>query len=284
MRRNGFTLIELLTVIAIIALLAALLLPVFWRARRTAHGSVCLSHLRQLTCATLAYAQDHDEQFALGFYQVSEGIRTLWGLHRPYIKSDALYQCPLETMPIPLSALDRLIRAPLAEPSVKVALMPNWCLFVNEIAFPDTPAVSLAQMVYLADTVVWFDGYLVRGNEARFEPASSLAARHGDNVEPLFGQIVRQSRVDRVHAAALDGHARSLPAHLRPDVQREGANFVHYFSRPIALDGRSVPVWFVQGGVYHGQPSFVGWPSRPDPSTGRMLLRCYHRAFYCDEW
>jgi len=238
--------------------------------------------------ATLGYAQDYDDHFSLGFYLTpvlgGQGLRTLWGLHRPYVKSDALYQCPLETTPIPLSLLERRINVPLAEPSVEVALVPNWCLFVNEIAFPDTPPVSLAQMSYPADTVVWFDGYLVRGNEARFEPASSLAARHGENVESLFGQVIRNSRVDRVQTVALDGHAKSLPARLRPDVQREGHDFIQYLARPVALDGRNVPVWFVQGGVYHGKSSFMGWPSRPDPDTGRMLLRCYHRTFYCDEW
>ncbi len=285
MRRSGFTLIELLVVIAVIALLVAILLPVFWRVRRASYGSVCTSHLRQLNLATLAYAQDHDELFALGFYQVGqEGIRTLWSLHRPYLKSDALYLCPLETRPIPLSALNRLTEIPLAEPSIEVALVPNWCLFVNEIAFPDTPAVSLAQMSYPADTVVWFDGYLAEGNRARFEPGATLAGRHGENVEPLMEQIVRVSRVDRVQAVALDGHVSNLPARLRPDVRREGSDFIQYLSRPVALDGRSVPVWLVQGGVYHGKPSFMGWPSRPDPNTGRMLLRCYHRAFYCDEW
>jgi len=283
MRRHGFGLIELLVVLAILAILAALLLPVFWSARRAAHSPVCLNHLRQLTAATLLYAQDHEEQFALGFYRVPQGIVTLWGLHRPYLKSDALFLCPLEIRPIPLDALRSLIGAPLAEPSVEVALTPNECLFVNEIAFPDTPAVSLAQIPYPADTVVWFDGYLTKGNQARFEPGSSLAARHGDLVEPLFGRVIRESRVDRVQVAALDGHARNLPARLRPDVGREG-DFIQYLSRPVALDGRLVPVWFVQGGVYHGKTSFMGWSSRYDADTGRMLLRCYHRTFYCDEW
>ncbi len=160
----------------------------------------------------------------------------------------------------------------------------NRRLFVNEIAFPDTPAVSLAQMVYPSDTVVWFDGYLVEGNRARFEPGSSLSARHGAPVESLYFQTVRQSRIDRVQVVALDTHAKSLPSRLRPDIAREGSDFIQYLSRPVALDGRRVPVWFVQGTVYHGKSSFIGWPSRPDPDTGRMLLRCYHRDFYCDEW
>jgi prepilin-type N-terminal cleavage/methylation domain-containing protein len=283
-RKNGFTLMELLVVLAILALLIAILLPVFHRARRSSQASVCIAHLRQLACATLLYASDYDENFALGFYTKAEGFVTLWGLQRPYTKSDAITLCPLEPMPITISGLERLVGLPLLEPDVAVALVPNWCLFVNAITYPEAPAVSLSQMGYPSDTVVWFDGWLMEGNRARFEPGSSISARHGDAVEPLLGVVVRQSRVDRLQAVALDGHGRGFPARLKPDVRREGSDFVQYDARPIALDGRAVPVWFVQGGVYHGKTSFMGWPSRPDPDTGRMLLRCYHRSFYCDEW
>jgi len=61
MRKRGFTLIELLVVIAIIAILAAILFPVFEKARQKAHTSVCLNNVRQMTLASLTYAQDHEE-------------------------------------------------------------------------------------------------------------------------------------------------------------------------------------------------------------------------------
>lgn len=63
MRGKGFTLIELLVVIAIIAVLAAILFPVFAKARESARRSTCSSNLKQLALATLMYAQDYDEQF-----------------------------------------------------------------------------------------------------------------------------------------------------------------------------------------------------------------------------
>ncbi len=66
MRRRspiGFTLIELLVVIAIIAILAAILFPVFARAREQARKTVCLSNLKQIGLAALMYVQDYDEQF-----------------------------------------------------------------------------------------------------------------------------------------------------------------------------------------------------------------------------
>src|SRR5476651_1758738 len=60
--RKGFTLIELLVVIAIIAILAAILFPVFAQAREKARSIACLSNLRQLGTATQMYVQDYDEK------------------------------------------------------------------------------------------------------------------------------------------------------------------------------------------------------------------------------
>ena len=63
-RRRAFTLIELLVVIAIIAILAAILFPVFAQAREKARQTSCLSNLKQLSSAMLMYAQDYDGLFA----------------------------------------------------------------------------------------------------------------------------------------------------------------------------------------------------------------------------
>ncbi len=62
MRKSGFTLIELLVVIAIIAILAAILFPVFARAREKARQASCLNNVKQLSMATVMYAQDYDER------------------------------------------------------------------------------------------------------------------------------------------------------------------------------------------------------------------------------
>ncbi len=63
--RRGFTLIELLVVIAIIAILAAILFPVFAKAREKARQSSCLSNMKQIVLGTMQYAQDYDERLPM---------------------------------------------------------------------------------------------------------------------------------------------------------------------------------------------------------------------------
>jgi prepilin-type N-terminal cleavage/methylation domain-containing protein len=69
--RTGFTLIELLVVIAVIAILAAIIFPVFAKARAKARQTSCLSNIKQLGLATLMYADDNDNTFPPFGYQVS---------------------------------------------------------------------------------------------------------------------------------------------------------------------------------------------------------------------
>ncbi|NIM06276.1 MAG: DUF1559 domain-containing protein [Armatimonadetes bacterium] len=112
---KGFTLIELLVVIGIISILAAIMLPVFWRAREQARSTTCLSNLRQLGMACIMYMQDWDEQFPPFSYQMitpeAETLYQYWygleegswpdftydltrGLLEPYKENVAILRCP----------------------------------------------------------------------------------------------------------------------------------------------------------------------------------------------
>src|SRR5579871_1533522 len=120
-RRTGFTLIELLVVIAIIAILAAILFPVFARAREQARKTTCLSNLKETGLAALMYVQHYDEQFpwlmqdgrtnndSTGLsYGLPDGVsRPGWTVNmdnqyglfmedkfQPYIKNFGLFACP----------------------------------------------------------------------------------------------------------------------------------------------------------------------------------------------
>ena len=99
MRRLGFTLIELLVVIAIIAILAAILFPVFARAREKARQASCLSNMRQIAMACVCYAQDYDEilpryrQPALVSGAPACNVMW-WDQIYPYTKNTQLLRCP----------------------------------------------------------------------------------------------------------------------------------------------------------------------------------------------
>jgi len=105
-QKRGFTLIELLVVIAIIAILAAILFPVFAQAREKARMASCLSNLKQIGVATQMYAQDYDETMAA--WTFANYPAGLWGspewnnygwsyafyFWQPYLKNVQVYTCP----------------------------------------------------------------------------------------------------------------------------------------------------------------------------------------------
>ncbi len=92
-KQQGFTLIELLVVIAIIAILAAILFPVFAKAREKARQSSCLSNIKQISLAVLQYAQDYDETFPL-LYDYGNPRNGLIQVTQPYTKSFQVHDCP----------------------------------------------------------------------------------------------------------------------------------------------------------------------------------------------
>ncbi len=90
---KGFTLIELLVVIAIIAILAAILFPVFAKARENARKSNCQSNLKQMALGTLQYAQDYDERFPIRWYSF-DATYDAHVMILPYLKNTGIFRCP----------------------------------------------------------------------------------------------------------------------------------------------------------------------------------------------
>ena len=97
MRSKGFTLIELLVVIAIIAILAAILFPVFAKAREKARQTSCLSNVKQLALGALMYTQDYDETFMqnnpVGQTVVVPTDKFWMGRINPYTKNSQIFYC-----------------------------------------------------------------------------------------------------------------------------------------------------------------------------------------------
>ncbi|RYG65628.1 DUF1559 domain-containing protein, partial [bacterium] len=94
--RSAFTLIELLVVIAIIAILAAILFPVFGRARENARRSSCQSNLKQIGLGIMQYTQDYDERYPVRAWPTDETMS--WRrVTQPYIKSAQVFSCPSNT-------------------------------------------------------------------------------------------------------------------------------------------------------------------------------------------
>jgi len=101
-RRSGFTLIELLVVIAIIAILAAILFPVFARARENARKASCMSNVKQLAVGVTMYLQDYDETFFPRFHDTIDAMGVRWYpvssqptyFLEPYVKNDKVFKCP----------------------------------------------------------------------------------------------------------------------------------------------------------------------------------------------
>ncbi len=153
----GFTLIELLVVIAIIAILAAILFPVFARARENARRSSCQSNLRQIGLGIMQYVQDYDEMYPLCNQDGPDVYGNGWGWFGtwmyttyPYVKSSQIYTCPSAIKfsdpddPTPFTEM----RAPGAASGPRFTTLYNYG--ANERVIPNwlsgDPAISMASI------------------------------------------------------------------------------------------------------------------------------------------
>jgi prepilin-type N-terminal cleavage/methylation domain-containing protein/prepilin-type processing-associated H-X9-DG protein len=153
--RRGFTLIELLVVIAIIAILAAILFPVFAQAREAARKTSCTSNLRQVGIAFGMYAQDYDECFPWAASNLGTPTTTWYDLVEPYVKVGAsgfgftggvqrpFYVCPsFEKNDVPMLPGDPAVPTfPAAQVTKAMSYAANgWLMpMANKVLLPNSP-------------------------------------------------------------------------------------------------------------------------------------------------
>jgi prepilin-type N-terminal cleavage/methylation domain-containing protein len=204
-RHNGFTLIELLVVIAIIAILAAILFPVFARAREKARQTSCLSNLKQLGLSILMYCQDYDDTYPINYQDASAGVGTsaqiplTWPNRlMPYIKNDHVYACPSDARP---ANVDFVGCRPILQ-----SYCWNWHLGMDLPAWGYWAVVTMGSMVAPAQcAVLWDDNsdWIAAGYGGRFNTLDSPDWAGSFDREVLQG---RHNEGDNFMLA--DGHAK----------------------------------------------------------------------------
>lgn len=154
-KRSAFTLIELLVVIAIIAILAAILFPVFGRARENARRSSCLSNAKQIMLGVHQYTQDYDERYPVLVTTTPLGTSMAWNYKiMPYVKSTQIFQCPSDTNTVPrlgsmLPSTEQFPTSYAVNGRSVQSLAPN--------AIVDQPGIALAAIAKPASTVYLAD-------------------------------------------------------------------------------------------------------------------------------
>lgn len=200
LQRRAFTLVELLVVIAIIAILAAILFPVFATAREAARSTQCLSNVRQLSMGFMQYFQDYDEQFP--------NIRkeTAWPYTvAPYIKSAGLLRCPNDasvnwTTPLPGKTALRLSTYTLnayLSPGVSTAAQGGNYPYLAAIQKP-------ASVIYLTESPNNYDEAYFHSYQ--WDPPTST--KHWPAGTEYPDDVAVNQHRGGFNSAFLDGHAK----------------------------------------------------------------------------
>lgn len=218
-RQSGFTLIELLVVIAIIAILAAILFPVFAQARDKARQASCLSNMKQVGTGLLMYSQDYDETLARSWYGPEGYLPTTkagatpdrykWmDAIYPYIKNEQVFSCPSAPKDFPYMTRERL---PVRDDnrfygsySMNQAGGPNFSPWGRSLAAVDLPA----------DTVWVVDGSGTHpGNgyayDFYWEPVNNPPAIDATKKPKTLANSVFERHQETVTVLWCDGHVKA---------------------------------------------------------------------------
>jgi prepilin-type N-terminal cleavage/methylation domain-containing protein/prepilin-type processing-associated H-X9-DG protein len=239
--RLGFTLIELLVVIAIIAILAAILFPVFAKAREKARQISCDSNEKQLGLAFMQYNQDNDECFPTGYYGYPNG----WaGKIYPYTKSAGVYTCPDDS-----TAATTGSNPPYAP--VSYAYNENLGMSLNDPLLADA-ANTLSACQAPASTVLLFE---VQGYEGQITYPLEAGSPTGNGGQAMAGRYLPFGTAGTAGAAAryfetgVMGGRTAMAANCKnAGIHTDGSNF-------LAIDGH---VKWLRGAAVSGGATPTG--------------------------
>ena len=191
MKKLGFTLIELLVVIAIIAILTAILFPVFTRAREKARQTSCLFNLKQIGLAELMYIQDYDEVLPFALNWTGVEMQSYLNLLEPYTKNDQINICPSDP-----------------EGSIDLSAVGIWD---KQSYCPNTKWVIVGEC-FVHGMPLWWERSASLAEIDQPASMPSIADAEGSIIGNLSYVFVAPRHNGGANIVFLDGHAKFVPA------------------------------------------------------------------------
>lgn len=278
MRNKGFTLIELLVVIAIIAILAAILFPVFAQAREKARQTTCLANVKQIGLATIMYIQDYDDSlpFSIDFsriYSLSGDTALLANATLPQILATAgyvpwqMWQCPSHASQTDLIKAFFGIDDPWIFDGYYVGYYTSYgfnCWYTNPwIISPTNPdlaslgfkgvgadtgqhIVSLGELGSPSTTVMVSDSAFGWYDDARtdFGVCYTYPAGYGMNQKKNIVNCVGYRHNDFANFAFYDGHAKAMKINSYPATALKNGGLLDATTRVVGYPFAADESWW----------------------------------------
>ncbi len=272
-RQKGFTLIELLVVIAIIAILAAILFPVFAQAREKARQTQCMNNLKQSATGVLMYVQDYEEYFPMAIYEPAPRpgggscVMTVLDAIYPYIKNMDITKCPSEPNALYLNAAFAQFFGGSTSCYLPqtISYMYNYDVIRAGRTRLGSGSISrgtvaLSEVPFVAETTMIFDADIAL---SRTSACEVIMRRVPVNDNSSFPIPVRARHNEFVQANYVDGHAKAVKARKH----NVACNYLYpgLASNPVFTNRQDL--WCVAQGPY---TRFCGMA----PNSGDPFLSC----------